>query len=356
MTAERKQYYTLHGLRGVAAIIVVFYHLWPYLRGRQNFTPGAYLAVDLFFILSGFVIAHAYDRRLAGGMGFKAFAVLRMIRLGPLYYLGLLIAVIGIGVGMISGARHAAAALITSILAGLAWLPTPPGLSVEPSELFPLNGPAWSLLLEILVNFAYALVGPRLGPRALGGVILASGAALVWCALHYGDLNHGAGWHGGLVGVARVVFSFSLGVMMRRRMGATPYVSSNALSLMVLAAAAAVMVWPYQDRAPFDLATVFVAWPLVIYCGARFEASGRMQAWLGELGDLSYGLYATHVPVLMLSAGLLTLAFGWPRDDHSHGYGFTVVGITVLFAALAHHLYDVPLRRRLTGWATAGKG
>lgn len=349
MTAERKQYYTLHGLRGVAAIIVMLYHLWPYILGRQNFTPGAYLAVDLFFILSGFVLAHAYDRRLAEGMGARAFAVLRAIRLGPLYYLALAIALVGLAVKMAAGARYGAT-LWSSILAALSWLPLPPRLSLEPTELFPLNGPAWSLLLEVLINLAYALFAPRLSRRALLAVVLIGGAALAWGALHYGDINYGAGWRRGWVGVARVVFSFSLGVLLRRSMGVIGYRFSNTLALLILAAAAALMLAPVHRRALYDLGVVFLGWPLVIYCGAKAEVSGWMQKVMGALGDLSYALYATHAPLLSLTAVSVGLILGRAWNDNGTGFGYAVVALVVLFAAAAHHVYDVPLRRRLTGW------
>lgn len=346
MAAERKQFYTLHGLRGVAAIIVMLYHLWPYIRGRQNYTPGAYLAVDLFFILSGFVLAQAYDARLAAGMGAGTFARIRMIRLSPLYYLAIAIALIGVGVKMLLGMRYPAT-LWSSILAALAWLPLPPGLSVEPTELFPLNGPAWSLLLEVLVNLAYALVGARLGKRALILVILISGAALAFAAIHYGDINYGAGWRRGWVGIARVVFSFSFGVFLRRSMGQIRYWQSNILALAVLAAAAGVMLAPIHQRDWIDLTAVFVCWPLVIYFGARFEAAGRMQAWLASLGDLSYALYATHAPLLSLSAVVVALAMGRAWNDQGYGFGLGIVVGAVIFAGLAHHFYDAPVRAQL---------
>src|SRR5215210_2241655 len=89
MEPIRPVYHSLNGLRGLAALIVVLFHAAA-LIGTQ-LAPGGYLAVDLFFILSGFVIAHAYDHRFAEGLGPLAFIRYRIIRFYPLYLLGLAI-------------------------------------------------------------------------------------------------------------------------------------------------------------------------------------------------------------------------------------------------------------------------
>src|ERR1700761_6004380 len=79
-------YPALDGLRGVAAIAVMLHHFRP-LTAPWLFAHG-YLAVDLFFLLSGFVIAHAYDARFRKGLGVPAFLVIRLIRLWPMIAFG----------------------------------------------------------------------------------------------------------------------------------------------------------------------------------------------------------------------------------------------------------------------------
>jgi peptidoglycan/LPS O-acetylase OafA/YrhL len=77
----------LDGMRGVAAMGVVLYHLSQMLS-LHLFRAG-YLAVDIFFCLSGFVIAHAYERRLLGGLSPLRFAAIRFARFFPLIALGI---------------------------------------------------------------------------------------------------------------------------------------------------------------------------------------------------------------------------------------------------------------------------
>ena len=172
--------------------------------------------------------------------------------------------------------------------------------------------------------------------------------ALAFAAFHYGDINYGAGWRRGWVGIGRVVFSFSFGVLLRRSMGQIRYWRSNILALLVLAAAAGVMLAPIHQRDWIDLTAVFICWPLVIYFGARFEAAGRMQTWLAGLGDLSYALYATHAPLLSLSAVVVGLALGRAWTDQGHGFALGFVLAAVVFAGLAHRFFDAPVRRWLT--------
>ncbi len=90
--AERSIKFTvLDGLRGVAALCVVQTHTQDLLLGDT--LPTAYLAVDLFFLLSGFVLAHAYEERLRQGMTLHRFMLARLVRLYPLYLAGIAIAV-----------------------------------------------------------------------------------------------------------------------------------------------------------------------------------------------------------------------------------------------------------------------
>src|ERR1700754_1815377 len=80
------RYHTLDAMRGVAALSVLLYHWRPQLPWIL-FGSG-YLAVDLFFLLSGFIIAHAYDEKLAKGLGFLDFLALRLMRLCPMLAFG----------------------------------------------------------------------------------------------------------------------------------------------------------------------------------------------------------------------------------------------------------------------------
>src|ERR1700722_3197255 len=128
----------LDGLRGVAAISIVVFHYSQNLG--WELLPNAYLAVDFFFMLSGFVIAHAYEARLRSGQTVAEFMQRRLIRLYPLYWLGTTLPIILIAVAAWFGESHPAGTLTAaSYFLGLLFLPTPSNLSVFGSRVFPLN-------------------------------------------------------------------------------------------------------------------------------------------------------------------------------------------------------------------------
>lgn len=89
----KPHYELLDGLRGVAALLVVFYHIFEGLSFAAGGTlitviNHGYLAVDFFFILSGFVIGYAYDDRLGKSMSLGNFFKRRLIRLHPMIVMG----------------------------------------------------------------------------------------------------------------------------------------------------------------------------------------------------------------------------------------------------------------------------
>src|SRR5215212_7205901 len=161
MRAQKQVFHTFDALRGVAAIAVVMFHspdLYP-----QGWARNAYLAVDLFFMMSGVVVFKAYGSRLAAGMSLAEFMRIRFVRLMPLYLLGLIIAAVGTALSLLGNNREgwSWAGLAANIGLTLFLLPGPPArFSDVPPSLFPLNPPAWSLLFEVLVNLAFAALLP----------------------------------------------------------------------------------------------------------------------------------------------------------------------------------------------------
>ena len=183
-------YHTLDGLRGIAALAVVGYHSWG--SALHNLLPRAYLAVDLFFIMSGVVIAAAYDDRIARGLGTAGFMAARLRRLYPLY---LLATAIGI-----AGAAYAGKPLAAWPYA-LAMLPAPGG-----QRLYPFDGAAWSLFFELAANLVFVALHPRLTTRVLAAVVAVSAVLLAALEISGGWLNYGYAWFCFTPGIARVGF------------------------------------------------------------------------------------------------------------------------------------------------------
>ncbi len=228
--AVRPRYELLDGLRGVAALMVICYHIGECFATSpmdQWFNHG-YLAVDFFFVLSGFVIGHAYDGRWRQGMTAGDFMRRRLIRLHPMVVAGVVLGVVSFliqGCEKWDGTSVSYTAVGLSLLLGLLMLPSLPGTLPEVrgnGEMFPLNGPSWSLFFEYIGSIFYALFLHRLSTRWLKVFVVLSGAALAAVALGNGSgyYHVGVGWtaaDGGFVmGLVRMTFSFSAGMLLWR--------------------------------------------------------------------------------------------------------------------------------------------
>ena len=162
--ADSKAHYALlDGLRGVAALLVVLYHVFEgfsFAGGSPviTFINHGYLAVDFFFILSGFVIGYAYDDRWQKGFTLGDFFRRRIIRLHPMVVMG---AVLGAAAFLIQGSVQwdgtpvATSWVMVALLFAMFMIPAVPGCPREVrgnGEMFPLNGPCWSLFFEYIGN------------------------------------------------------------------------------------------------------------------------------------------------------------------------------------------------------------
>ncbi len=301
MTATGKHgFATLDAMRGVAAIVVLLYHFRFMFDGivsdRFVFASG-YLAVDLFFALSGFVIAHAYDRRLAAGMSFLAFLILRLIRLLPMIWVGIALATVLLWWrAEVDGAHLLVAALANAFI-----LPTPLPWN---AYMFPSNGAEWSLFFELAANLIFVALFRHLNGRSLAALIAGSAAGLTLCAAEYGRLHDGYTYATIQLGALRAGFSFFAGVALARgRETWLPRVPRLPPWLILAAASAGLYVpAPHAFRPFYDVAFIMIGSPILIMLAVAVEpspAGRRLAAWLA-LG--SYPIYAFHQPVRDIAA------------------------------------------------------
>jgi peptidoglycan/LPS O-acetylase OafA/YrhL len=339
-----QRFLTLDALRGVAAIAVLTLHVPD--RTFANFLPGSYLAVDLFFLLSGFVLAHAYDARLRSGLSARAFMLQRYIRLAPCFMVG---SAIGLGLACYAVTKGALPAeqAIASGASSLLFLPTPFAL-LSNVFLFPLNAPAWSLFFELLANLIFAV--PALRTRA-GALILTglSAVGLVWCAFVLGTLDGGFRASTAYVGLARVAFSFFAGVIIYRWWRRSTFRLSLPAPVLCLATIGIFAIHAEGGaRAGFDCLAVLLIFPAMIVLGAGARP-GRYPAIASLLGNLSYPLYATHVPLIRLLGLAVGLTYG---DQAMSAFGavgsVVLLGICIAFAFGVERLIDQPARRWLS--------
>ncbi len=327
-----RRFEILDGLRGVAAVGVLVFHLGAWTG--NNWFPHGYLAVDFFFCLSGFVLAHAYERR---DMRLSSFVRLRLIRLWPLIALSMLLgAAYGLA-KLLVGAPGAdsVAGVFKALLLGMLLIPS--FWKSHPSyedRVFPLNSPAWSLFLEVAVNVVWFAARGRLGARTLAVVVVASGMVLALLSIQLGTLEIGQDQQTFWLGFPRALFSFSLGLLIYRRP-----LKARVPGLILAALLLLVLISP-EIGGLFDLAMVTLIFPVIILLGANGEGSA---AWRLS-GDISYPLYALHAPLWYLGSRGAEMA-GLPLSVPVIAM---IGGVIVIGSWVALKLYDEPARRLLT--------
>lgn len=367
--ADTKPHYEiLDGLRGVAALLVVFYHIFEGLSFASGGTlittiNHGYLAVDFFFILSGFVIGYAYDDRLGKTMSLGKFFKRRLIRLHPMIVMGSVIGVVFYclqGCERWDGTHVSVSMVMLALLCAIFFIPAVPGAGYDirgNGEMFPLNGPSWSLFFEYIGNILYALFMHRLGNKALTALVILSGIAIAWFAMFdvagYGMI--GVGWTldgvNFLGGLLRMLFPFSLGMLLSRYFKPIRIRGAFWICAFVLLVLFCV---PYIDggivisfNGLFETICILMVFPFLVWIGASGKTTDKRSTQICKfLGDISFPLYAVHYPVMYLF-------YSWLIDNRFYTFGevwhvalIVYVG-SIALAYLCLKRYDEPVRKWL---------
>lgn len=342
-------------MRGFAAIAVAMSHYhWPLM-------PGGYLAVDLFFLLSGFVLAITYSAALHSGLSGMAFMRKRLVRLYPLYFAGTLAGALLAGSHFRHGIEPVALQdFLITLGANLAMVPNP--LS---QLMFPFNPASWSLFYELIANAVLAFSLAAMCRKRLIFVCLILGAALSAAAFymsqqelaravyanHAGIIAMGVNWDDWPVALLRTLFSFTLGIILAKFHDPTIRRISNWAMLVIVMMIACMQVRAnFADRLGFDLAFVLVMAPVLVAMGMRLEPGPKTAAIFAILGEISYALYVIHLPILQIFSRISGL-LGYAELPPVAVYLVTVLGLSWLVT----RFYDLPLRRWLNGRFMAHK-
>ena len=330
-----QRYQALDGLRGLAALAIVIWHepnWFPYLR-----LPTAHIAVDLFFVISGFVIAASYESRLKAGLSVSSFMLIRIIRLYPFYLFGTLISIISLVLSFLSRGTISEfhLALWRAALFSAFMLPSPSfGIL---GNLYPLNIPAWSLHFEIIINIIWALTYKSWSGPILYFLTATFGLLL----LIFPDFAQGGNSYDNYgQGLARVCFSFPAGVLIYRLRDY--FSTTRKFNIIYLA-----LFFLFATSLPFGIWTPFiVVFVLPILVGLSINSSlhPRTTVILSIVGTASYGLYAIHMPLMSLvNASISKLNLTAP----SFIIGVIFLFTTFLFSLIATKYYEIPARKFL---------
>lgn len=369
----KPHYALLDGLRGVAAMLVVWYHVFEGFQFAGNkpvidFINHGYLAVDFFFMLSGFVIGYAYDNRWGKSLTMSGFFRRRLIRLHPMVMLGALIGAISfLLTGMERWDGTHSTLLLTLIALVCSWLMIPalPRMQRDVrgnGEMFPLNGPCWSLFFEYIGNILYAIIIRRLSTRALAWLTALLCCALTWFAVTnqsgYGSI--GVGWTVDttnlLGGTLRMLCPFTIGMLMSRVFKPIKNVRGAfwicTIILLVL------FHVPFIDGGTpmslngiFEAACIICIFPIIVWLGASGTTTDNTSRRICRfLGDISFPLYIVHYPLMyafymwLIKTELYTFSETWP-------IAISTMACSICIAWLSLRFYDEPVRKWLKKFA-----
>jgi len=362
---SKKHYKILDGLRGVAAIMVVMFHILETFAGgdhtKQIINHG-YLAVDFFFVLSGFVIGYAYDDRW-NKMSIGGFFKRRLIRLHPMIIMGMFIGAVTFYFQDSSffPAIHSTPIwkMVLIMVIGFTLVPVPPSMDIRGwIEMHPLDGPAWTLFFEYIANILYGLVVRRFSKGLLAVFVFIFGAALIHLAVTNGQGDVIGGWSlepGQLrIGFTRLLYPFFAGLLLSRIIKPgnvkQAFLWCSGLLILVLALPRLGGHERLWMNGLYDSLTIIVVFPLIVYLGASSAGNEGKTAKLNSfLGNISYPLYIIHYPFIYLF-----MAWVEHHPQYLAGPSPRLIGMAVLvligsvfLAWLCFRYYDVPVRKWL---------
>jgi peptidoglycan/LPS O-acetylase OafA/YrhL len=354
---EPRRLSSLDALRGVAALAVVIWHWQHFFAVNGDFADGwtramqpafwllkplylqGWAAVDLFFVLSGFVFFWLYGNAIrARATGAGQFALLRFSRLYPLHLVTLVAVAIlqslflrvhgQFFIYQANDARH----FLMQLLFVQNWWPQAP-------QSF--DGPSWSVSVEVLlygVFFAACRLGLSAGWRA--GILAIAGVPLLWVDGH----------------IARGVIGFFMGgamVAAWRALRVQPQAATIARGLMIAVCATWLGLyvalqhdWLASGEAnkAFALLFDFVLCPLTVLALALREDVRARSSWLGFLGDISYSTYLLHFP-LQLGLALLAAHYAWSPASFMQGWVMLAFyAVLIMLGALSYRFFERPMQ------------
>lgn len=386
---SKPRYEILDGLRGVAALLVVAFHLFEtYSKGTPyQIINHGYLAVDFFFVLSGFVIGYAYDDRWSK-MTLGGFFKRRLTRLQPMMVIGTVVGLLMFYFGInCSQFGPIATAPVWKIalcfVLGIFMIPVTPKMDIRGwHESYPLNGPQWTLMLEYIGNILYALFFRRMPKWLLACFVglfalLTLNFGLGWDV--FGTLGHYSGRFAGgwsiteqqlWIGFTRLLYPFFCGLLIQR-IGKFIKVKNAFLwcSLILIA----VLCVPRIGAAPsfsrelgyqpggvfynglYESLIILIVFPLLVLMGAGGTIKGKCSMKFCKfLGDISYPIYITHYPMIYAQMSWQSANADAPMGQHIMvAIGFFFLSILMAWACLK--FFDEPTRKWLTEHWLKGK-
>ena len=377
--SSKPRYEILDGLRGVAAMMVIIFHCFEtYIPvfGTQIVNHG-YLAVDFFFVLSGFVIGYAYDDRW-DKMTTWGFFKRRLTRLHPMVIAGMLI---GAALFFFAGAAFPKTLEVEGwkfalcLVMGLLMLPCPNSLDIRGwGEFNSFNGPQWSLTFEYIGNILYAFIFRHLPKIAIATLC-------VVCAFFTLDLTMGwdvfglfpdgpqytiiGGWsltqQQVYIGFTRLLYPFLCGLLISRIVpsrrtetnpsGSPIHLKGGfwwcSLALIVIFSIPCIGGSTGVPDGIYQAICILLIFPLIVLAGSGSVTTDKKSTAVCKwLGDISYPLYITHYPIMYMQMSWVAAHPDAPLWIHI-AVNTGVIFLSVVLASGMLKIYDEPVREWL---------
>lgn len=360
---SQNRYYVLDGIRGVAAIGVMIGHI---VQGVSTSIFSCGLAVDIFFILSGFVLSCSYSERVAAGLSHAQFMRIRLVRIYPMYLFGLLLGAPVLYVCIVAGyaPNFTSADVARTVIKNGIFFPYLSGHIIASAnnhantQIVPVNDPLWSIIFEMAASLAFISLCKLKKSSLLALSIISFCATFLYGAVYSilvpkGRMDFELGW-GNLTfvgGFARVMYGFALGMYIFHvlpairkqrwasiysRVKASPYILYG-LTLIVLT-----NTWTLQGF--FTLIGMGILAPCIIIAGALSKCEGKISIGIAKfLGWISYPLYCVHYPLLRLAKYIYLTH---PTMNLSLAeFTLSLASVSILLAIIVGKFYDEPIRR-----------
>jgi peptidoglycan/LPS O-acetylase OafA/YrhL len=342
-------YLTLDGVRGFGAILVVLAHtsmFWPGLS-KHPFAP----LVDLFFVMSGFVIAFAYEPRFDRGMTARQFMLSRLVRLYPLFLLGTVMGtVVYIASYYGNDPNVSLAELVVNLIPPLFLIPwNTPGSP----DIYAANLPAWTLFFELVINLLYILIYPVV--RRMVGLLIVLALSMglfVWGALHYETTDIGVRWVDFWGGFGRMSCGFFAGVLIYRLKG-KPREAPTQRSFLAIPFVLAIVLYSIDMPEPWlfirSILLVVAFGPVLAWLWTVYQPPRWIASTMALGGSISYALYILHYPIYEIVTRLVWM---YPESFLviPAAASFVVLGISLIVSYIAWRWYDEPVRAQINKW------
>ena len=356
----KPHYEILDGLRGVAALMVIVFHIFEAHANSHldQIINHGYLAVDFFFLLSGFVIGYAYDNRW-NKMRMSDFFKLRLIRLQPMVVMGMIVGAVCFYFQDSQMWPHIHEVPIWKMLLimfiGFTLIPVPISMDIRGwEEMHPLDGPGWSLFFEYIANILYATVIRKFSNIALAVLVFISGCALIHLAVSGPSGDVIGGWSLNStqlrIGITRTMYPFFAGLLLFRvaKMGTlkNAFLWCSFLLILVFSIPRIGGSENLWMNGLYDSLSIIFIFPIIVFMGASGKMTGKISSSVCKfLGEISYPIYITHYPLIYIYTA-------WVNNHKAtlqEGFPFAILTFisSILIAYACLKWYDEPVRRWL---------